>query len=69
MRSALGFVNSGILLGFSGVIVVVVAVLASYGLMGWIGVKLSPLNTNIVPFLAIGIGISEVFMIIRAITR
>ena len=47
----------------------VIGILSSFGFMGWIGQSLSPLNTAIVPFLGLGLGIDEIFIMMRAFTR
>lgn len=61
--------HSGILLSIGGVTVVAISILSSFGFMGYIGSKLTPLNTSIVPFLGLGLGVDEIFIIMRALTR
>jgi hypothetical protein len=62
-------VNSGILLSFLGACTIVVGLIASFGFCGWVGVGLTPLNTNVVPFLGLAIGVVEVFVLMRALSR
>lgn len=61
--------NSGVLLSFLGACTIVVGLIASFGLCGWLGVGLTPLNTNVVPFLGLAIGVVEVFVLMRALSR
>jgi predicted RND superfamily exporter protein len=38
------------------------AVLSSFGFMGWLGLKLSPINAMLVPFLGVALGVDDVFV-------
>jgi len=46
-----------------GIMAVVFATISSFGVMGIIGVPLSPISVNLVPFLALGIGIDDMFVV------
>eukprot|EP00055_Hartaetosiga_balthica_P016077 m.99840 g.99840 ORF g.99840 m.99840 type:complete len:1558 (+) comp9034_c2_seq1:60-4733(+) len=57
------------LLAIWGLITVVVSTGAALGLTAYGGIKFTPITTSVVPFLAIGIGIDDMFVIIRAFSR
>eukprot|EP00049_Salpingoeca_infusionum_P018657 m.358196 g.358196 ORF g.358196 m.358196 type:complete len:1579 (+) comp18070_c0_seq1:103-4839(+) len=60
------FVYSHMALGLWGFIVVGLSTAASLGFAAYIGLEFTPLTTNVTPFLAIGIGIDDMFVIARA---
>ena len=42
---------------------------ASFGLAGWFDMLMSPVNVNIVPFLSLGLGIDDMFVMAHTMTR
>jgi len=59
------FVYSRSMVCFIGMLMVGFSVLASFGFMGYVGLKLSPLNSMLVPFLAVGMGLADLFVLIH----
>jgi len=55
-------VYSRVILCLTSICFVGFAVLASFGFMGWIGMKLSPINALLVPFLAVALGVDDIFV-------
>eukprot|EP00250_Pteridium_aquilinum_P014814 c22219_g1_i1 orf=359-3775(+) len=70
MYSFLAFVNfrrpvhSHTTLVLTGLMVVSFAVVAGFGLTSAVGIKLTPLAGSVVPFLALGLGIDDVFVLV-----
>lgn len=56
-------VLSRIALGLTGLGILTLGTAAGFGLMGWAGVRLSPTATHALPFIALGIGVDDMFMI------
>eukprot|EP00051_Salpingoeca_urceolata_P032091 m.14237 g.14237 ORF g.14237 m.14237 type:complete len:1617 (+) comp4765_c0_seq1:449-5299(+) len=59
-------VHSHIGLTIWGVVVIVLSTLASFGFASWFGMKLSSLNVVVVPFVSLGIGIDDMFVLAQA---
>lgn len=57
-------IHSRILLGLSAILVISISTLVGFGIMGWAGVKVSPLATNVLPFAILGIGVDDIFLIL-----
>ncbi|MCO5558414.1 hypothetical protein L7F22_011995 [Adiantum nelumboides] len=49
---------------WTGLIVVAFAVVSGFGLTAAVGIKLTPLAGSVVPFLALGLGIDDVFVLV-----
>lgn len=49
-----------------GVFAVALATMASFGMMGIIGQALSPISINLVPFLTLGIGINDMYVVVHS---
>ncbi|KAI5073406.1 hypothetical protein GOP47_0011419 [Adiantum capillus-veneris] len=70
LYSFLAFVNfkkpvhSHTTLVLTGLTVVALAVVSGYGLTAAVGIKLSPLAGSVVPFLTLGLGIDDVFVLV-----
>jgi hypothetical protein len=64
-----GFVYSSSGICFVGVCVVGLSVAAGFGFMAWLEVKLSPVNAMLVPFLAMGLGLDDVFVMLTDYSR
>ena len=58
-----GFLSAG------SVIIIAFSTAASLGLTAWFGIRFSPISSNVIPFIALGIGIDDAFVIITAYTR
>lgn len=59
-------VHSHFFLGFSGVLVIGIAIVGSIGLAVYAGVKINPVVFNVCPLLALGIGIDDLYVILSA---
>jgi len=64
-----GWVYSRALLVFSGICTVGGAIAASFGFCGWVGLKLSPVNSTLIPFLAMGLGTGDIFVFVHELYR
>lgn len=62
------FINSRIRLSIFGILVITLGTISGYGAMGWFGVKLSPISNNLVPFLTLGLGLDDMFVILHGLT-
>lgn len=58
-------VHSHTWLVLTGLTVVCLAVVAGFGLTSAVGIKLTPLAGSVVPFLALGLGIDDVFVLVN----
>ena len=67
---ALGYppslLHSRFLVGFAGICVVLVSLVCSIGIVSYLGVKLSIISSEVVPFLILAIGVDNMFIITRA---
>ncbi|KAL7712334.1 Niemann-Pick C1 protein [Entamoeba marina] len=57
------FVKSRILLGISGIAIVLFSVFTSAGFFSWIGVDASVIITEVIPFLVLAIGVDNIFIL------
>lgn len=62
-------VDSHILLGLGGLLTIALSTLCSFGLASWADIRLSPVNLNIVPFLSLGLGVDDMFVLGHTILR
>ena len=62
-------VRSRVLLALSGVALAVLAFLASLGLVALAGIKLNIVTMWVLPFLLVGIGVDDMFIIAYAVER
>eukprot|EP00055_Hartaetosiga_balthica_P015606 m.93335 g.93335 ORF g.93335 m.93335 type:complete len:1568 (-) comp8910_c0_seq1:842-5545(-) len=53
-------------LAVSGVLVIVLSTFAALGLSAYLGVKFTPISTNVVPFIAVGVGVDDVLVVLAA---
>jgi patched 1 protein len=56
-------------LGLAGVVLVAVTVASGMGLAALIGIKFNAASTQIVPFLALGLGVDSMFLLIHTFAR
>ncbi|XP_050534244.1 NPC intracellular cholesterol transporter 1 isoform X2 [Daktulosphaira vitifoliae] len=58
--------RSKILLSFFGVVLVIASILCSIGFYGLIGVPLSLIVLEVIPFIVLAVGVDNIFLLIRA---
>ncbi|KAJ6830561.1 Niemann-Pick C1 protein-like isoform X1 [Iris pallida] len=63
------FVSSKVLLGLSGVIVVMLSVLGSIGFFSAIGVKSTLIIMEVIPFLVLAVGVDNMCILVHAVKR
>jgi len=56
-------VKSRVLTGFVGVLLVCLSVFASLGLTAAVGTEFTPTITQVLPFLALGLGVDDMFVV------
>eukprot|EP00301_Raphidiophrys_heterophryoidea_P006429 c12594_g1_i1.p1 GENE.c12594_g1_i1~~c12594_g1_i1.p1 ORF type:complete len:1253 (+),score=375.93 c12594_g1_i1:94-3759(+) len=66
---ASGWVYSRAHLVFLGLCTVGAAIAASFGFCGWVGLELSPVNSTLIPFLAMGLGTGDIFVLVHEMFR
>uniref|UniRef100_A0A0D6QVW6 SSD domain-containing protein n=1 Tax=Araucaria cunninghamii TaxID=56994 RepID=A0A0D6QVW6_ARACU len=63
------YVSSKVLLGLSGVLVVVLSVLGSIGLFSAFGVKSTLIIAEVIPFLVLAVGVDNMCILVHALKR
>ena len=63
------YVSSKVLLGLSGVLVVVLSVLGSIGLFSALGVKSTLIIVEVIPFLVLAVGVDNMCILVHALKR
>ena len=63
------YVSSKVLLGFSGVLVVVLSVLGSIGLFSALEVKSTLIIVEVIPFLVLAVGVDNMCILVHALKR
>ena len=58
-------IDSKIVLGLSGVLVVIVSVTTSIGLYSFMGVPLSLIIIEVIPFLVLAVGVDNIFILVQ----
>jgi len=61
--------ESKVVVGASGVLLVLVAVFASMGMYGWAGVEATLFCIEVVPFLVLAVGVDNIFIIVQTYQR
>lgn len=68
-RSSSFFISSKVLLGLSGVTVVMLSVLGSVGFFSAIGVKSTLIIMEVIPFLVLAVGVDNMCILVHAVKR
>lgn len=63
------FVESRIVLGLGGVLIVLASVLASIGILSFFGVRATLIIIEVIPFLVLAVGVDNIFIIVQALQR
>ncbi|KAK6946537.1 Protein patched/dispatched [Dillenia turbinata] len=63
------FISSKVLLGLSGVVVVMLSVLGSVGFFSAIGVKSTLIIMEVIPFLVLAVGVDNMCILVHAVKR
>ncbi|KAK9129235.1 hypothetical protein Sjap_009722 [Stephania japonica] len=63
------YISSKVLLGFSGVVVVMLSVLGSVGFFSAIGVKSTLIIMEVIPFLVLAVGVDNMCILVHAVKR
>lgn len=62
-------VDSRIVLGLGGVLIVLASVLTSIGILSFFGVKATLIIIEVIPFLVLAVGVDNIFIIVQALQR
>lgn len=62
-------VNSKFMLGLFGIIIVLVAVSSSVGLFSMLGVRVTLIIAEVIPFLVLAVGVDNVFILVNELNR
>lgn len=62
-------IDSKIMLGLCGVIIVLLSVLASIGLLSYFGVKSTLIIVEVIPFLVLAVGVDNIFILVQHFGR
>lgn len=62
-------VESHFVLGVVGVVVIALATFTSIMLSSWFGIKSTPVVTQVIPFVALGIGVDDMLVLAQAYMR
>lgn len=63
------FVESKITLAFGGIIIVLVSVLCSLGVFGYLGLATTMLTIEVIPFLVLAVGVDNIFILVHTYNR
>lgn len=61
--------ESRIVLGLGGVLIVLASVLTSLGILSFFGVKATLIIIEVIPFLVLAVGVDNIFIIVQAVQR
>lgn len=62
-------IESRIVLGLGGVLIVLASVLASIGILSFFGVRATLIIIEVIPFLVLAVGVDNIFIIVQALQR
>ncbi|CAL1295283.1 unnamed protein product [Larinioides sclopetarius] len=63
------FVNSKLMLGLSGILIVLASVVSSLGIFSYLGVPATLIIIEVIPFLVLAVGVDNIFIIVQAYQR
>ncbi|XP_054165831.1 NPC intracellular cholesterol transporter 1-like [Oppia nitens] len=63
------FIDSKIVLGLCGVVIVLLSVTASIGLLSFCGVKSTLIIVEVIPFLVLAVGVDNIFILVQSFQR
>jgi Niemann-Pick C1 protein len=69
LLSTLLSVKSKSLLGLFGICIVLIAVSSSVGLFSWMGVRVTLIIAEVIPFLVLAVGVDNVFILVHELDR
>ena len=58
--------DSKILLGLAGVVIVILSVLSSIGIYSYAGVPATLIIIEVIPFLVLAVGVDNIFILVQA---
>lgn len=62
-------VHNSFLLGFGGILIVAFSMIGSIGLVSYMGVGMTMISGEVIPFLILAIGVDNMFIIVHAFQR
>ncbi|XP_055940825.1 NPC intracellular cholesterol transporter 1-like isoform X2 [Argiope bruennichi] len=63
------FVNSKLMLGLSGILIVLASVVSSLGIFSYLGIPATLIIIEVIPFLVLAVGVDNIFIIVQAYQR
>ena len=69
LHNSIKQVDSKITLGISGVIIVLLSVVASIGFYGYVGVAATLIIIEVIPFLVLAVGVDNIFILVQTYQR
>ena len=69
LASTLLSVKSKSLLGLFGICIVLIAVSSAVGMFSWIGVRVTLIIAEVIPFLVLAVGVDNVFILVHELDR
>ncbi|XP_054719503.1 NPC intracellular cholesterol transporter 1-like [Uloborus diversus] len=63
------FVQSKMLLGLAGVLIVLISVVSSIGILSYAGIPATLIIIEVIPFLVLAVGVDNIFIIVQAYQR
>lgn len=63
------FIESRIVLGLGGILIVLASVLSSIGILSFFGAKATLIIIEVIPFLVLAVGVDNIFILVQALQR
>uniref|UniRef100_A0A6G1S848 Niemann-Pick C1 protein n=1 Tax=Aceria tosichella TaxID=561515 RepID=A0A6G1S848_9ACAR len=63
------FIESRIVLGLGGILIVLASVLSSIGILSFLGAKATLIIIEVIPFLVLAVGVDNIFILVQALQR